>query len=89
MPLSQTVMTLIRGIAKARKRRPFKREASKKGGPRAERTGPKSRNRGKFPHYAGWEAAGKAFEFQAGAEKCVRAVGTLGNAGEGRNAATH
>ena len=59
-PLSQKIVTLIRGVAKARKRRPFKREATEKDDPRAEQTGPKSRNRN-VPHLAGAGAAGKVF----------------------------
>ena len=57
-------------IAKARKRHPLKREASEKViqgqsglGPRAEI--------GKYPHLAGAETAGKAFEFQAGEESVL------------------
>ena len=87
-PLSQNVVTLIRGIAKARERRPLKREASEKGDPRAERTGPKSRNR-KVPSLGRRRDSREGFRVPGWSRKCARSVGTLGSAGEGRNPATH
>ena len=65
-PLSQKRVILIRVITKARKRHPFKREASDKGVQGRSGLGPRAET-GKFPHLVGAEAAGKAFEFQAGA----------------------
>ena len=86
-PLSQKGVTLIKVITKARKRHPFKREASEKGVKGRSELGPRTET-GKFPHWAGTEAAGKAFEFQAGAKVCPSSW-YIGSAGEGRNAATH
>ena len=87
-PLSQKVVTLIRSIAKARKRHPFKKEASEKGDPRAKRIGPKSRNR-KVPSLGRRRGSREGFRVPGWSRKRVRAAGTLGSAGEGRNPATH
>ena len=83
MPLSQTVMTLIGGIARARERYPFRRRLARQGGaekaqvyqPESPLTMHARRQQGRFSS-SGWS------------KRYARAVSTSESAGEGRNSGT-